>query len=177
MNENYDEAYRQVDLFGTESSPLLPRFSDRLAGKSTVLDIGIGQGRNSWPLAAAGFQVTGIDPSLMAVQTVNRLSGEKNLPLTAIQTGFEDFHPEKSFDVVLCFGLMQILDPEGVKALVSGCRRWLAPAGLLLLTAWHVGDLLAGLCLRLPSDDRLDVVTRNIRAILSAKQVFQQDTQ
>ena len=140
MNEHYDEAYLRADLFGDEASRLLDRFVDRLPEGASVLDIGVGQGRNSWPLAARGFRITGIDPSATAVRMVNQQAAEMNLPMKAIQTGFENFQPANSFDVVLCFGLMQILDPGHVEKLVADCRSWLAPDGLLFVTAWHVGD-------------------------------------
>ena len=140
MSENYDEAYTQPDLFGSETSPLLTRFSDRLPAGASVLDIGVGQGRNALPLARNGIRVTGIDPSEVAVRTVNGLAATEDLPLKAIQIPFEEFRPDEPFDAVLCFGLMQILDPAGVESLVESCRGWLAPGGLLFLTAWQVGD-------------------------------------
>ena len=140
MSENYDQAYGQADLFGSEASPLLSRFSRHLSQGASVLDIGVGQGRNALPLARSGFTVTGIDPSAVAVRTVSRLAATEGLPLTAIQARFEDFQQDDPFEAMLCFGLMQILDPVGVGALAEICRRCLAPAGLLFLTAWHVGD-------------------------------------
>ena len=140
MGENYDEVYRQSDIFGSEASPLLARFSAFVPGGGSVLDIGIGQGRNALPLARLGCQVTGIDPSEVAVRTVNRLATAQGLSLTANQRSFEDFNPEHLFDVVLCFGLLQIQDLTGARALIDRCGSWLKPGGTLFLTAWSTED-------------------------------------
>ena len=87
----------------------------------------MGQGRNALPLARRGCQVTGIDTSQVAVDLVNRLAAEENLPLEAILQDFLTYEPTRSFDVVLCFGLMQMLDLAGLR-LAGGAPAPLDPA-------------------------------------------------
>lgn len=140
MNENYDQLYRNSDYFGGDPTPLLAGHRDLLPPAARVLDIGIGQGRNALPLARAGCAVTGIDPSSESVRIVVAAAADEGLALEAIRTGFQDYRPDRPFDAILCFGLLQILDPAQVGALVDRCDRWLVPGGLLYLTAWHTGD-------------------------------------
>ncbi len=111
MTENYDSSYEKDEaLFGAKESHLLKQCAELIPDDARVLDLGIGQGRNALPLARRGCHVTGIDTSQVAVDTVTRLAAEVNLPLEAHLQNFMDYEPDRSFDVVLCFGLMQMLN-------------------------------------------------------------------
>lgn len=141
MAEDYDSAYEKDDaLFGAKESHLLDKCADAVPDGCRVLDLGIGQGRNAVPLARRGCQVTGIDTSRVAIDTVNRQAAAENLPIEAILQDFITYEPDRSFDVVLCFGLMQMLDLQGCASLVERLHHWTRPGGAMFLTAWHVDD-------------------------------------
>ena len=141
MVENYDKDYAEDEaLFGVKESDLLDRCAEFLPDGCRVLDLGVGQGRNALPLARRGCQVTGIDTSQVSVDTVNRLAAEENLPVEAILQDFRTFEPPRSFDAVLCFGLMQTLDLAGCASLVERLHHWTRPGGALFLVAWHNED-------------------------------------
>ena len=121
--ENYDSAYEKDDaVFGSKESHLLKKCAEVIPDGSRVLDLGIGQGRNALPLARRGCQVTGIDTSQVSVDTVNRLAAAEDLPMEAILQDFLRYEPDRSFDVVLCFGLMQMLDLQRPSRLDSRSR-------------------------------------------------------
>jgi SAM-dependent methyltransferase len=92
------------------------------------------------PLARQGCQVTGLDTSRVAVDTVNELAAADKLPLEAVRQDFRQYEPPRNFDVVLCFGLMQLLDLQGCASLVERLHHWTRPGGSLFLTAWHMDD-------------------------------------
>ncbi len=140
MSENYDQAYREADFFGAEASPLLKRFSGLFEKGSTVLDLGVGQGRNALPPARAGCRVTGIDPSGVAVAGVNELATAEALGLEARQIGFAELDSALEFDFVFCFGLLQMIDPAAGDLLLRRLAGWTRPGGVLFLTAWHRDD-------------------------------------
>jgi len=141
LADNYDKAYEMDDaLFGADASHLLKQCADLIPDGCRVLDLGIGQGRNAFGLARRGCQVTGIDTSQVSVDTVNRLAAEEDLPIEAILQDFRTFEPHRSFDVVLCFGLMQMLDLAGCASLVERLHHWTRPGGALFLVAWHSED-------------------------------------
>jgi tellurite methyltransferase len=141
LAENYDSAYEKDDaVFGSKESHLLKKCADVIPDGSRVLDLGIGQGRNALPLARRGCQVTGIDTSQVSVDTVNRLAAAEDLPVEAILQDFFRYEPDRSFDVVLCFGLMQMLDLQGCASLIERLHHWTRPGGALFLTAWNLDD-------------------------------------
>jgi len=141
LAEDYDSAYTEDEaLFGAKESPLLEQCAELVPEGARVLDLGVGQGRNALPLARRGCAVTGIDTSAVAVDTVKRLAKEEGLPLEAVLQDFRDYEPPRSFDAVLCFGLMQTLDLGGCASLVERLHHWIRPGGALFLTAWHMDD-------------------------------------
>ena len=147
MAENYDEIYQQQAWFGSRESHLLRRHTDIFAPGTRVLDIGVGQGRNALPLARRRCRVTGIDTSGVAVESVRQAALAEALELELATIGFLDFTPAGDYDVVLCFGLLQILSPRAGASLISRLQTWTRPGGVLFLTAWHVDDpSFPGLC-------------------------------
>ena len=154
MAEDYDSAYSETEaLFGEKESPLLAQCADLIPDGARVLDLGVGQGRNAFPLARRGCSVTGIDTSQVAVDTVNRLAAAEDLPVEAILQDFRLYEPPRSFDAVLCFGLMQTLDLQGCASLVERLHHWTRPGGVMFLTAWHMADPSFEIC-RLEWDRR-----------------------
>jgi SAM-dependent methyltransferase len=141
MAEDYDSFYSEnEEVFGKKECPLLKKCAEFIPEGARVLDLGIGQGRNALPLARQGCQVTGIDTSQVAVDTVNRLAAAEDLPVKAHLQDFLTYEPDRSFDVVLCFGLMQMQDLAGCASLVERLHHWTRPGGTLFLTAWHLED-------------------------------------
>jgi tellurite methyltransferase len=140
MRDDFSEAYRQENYFGARVSHLLDRYGETFPPGCRILDVGIGQGRNAFPLARAGQQVTGIDPSETAIRQVQEAVKSEGLSLRAVQVRFQDFDPPEPFDVVLCFGLLQMLPPSQAASLVERLRCWTASGGVLFFMAWHVDD-------------------------------------
>ncbi len=139
---SYDEQYSQTkDVFGREPERILAAFESRLDRNHPVLDIGTGQGRNSLFLARRGFRVDAIDPSAVAVDALRAVAKTEQLPLRAFACGFDSFTPEvDSYGGVLLFGLVQILSRAAIDSLVGSIGRWLAPGGLLFVTAFTTAD-------------------------------------
>ncbi len=113
----------------------------------SIIDIGSGPG---FPITAVlveeGLDVFAIDaaPSFVAAFR-NNLPGTPILCESAQESGF--FH--RTFDAVLAWGLMFLLDPEDQRRLIRKFAAILAPGGRLLFTSTaqpHVwNDIMTGL--------------------------------
>ena len=98
---------RMVENTGTNvlKNLLETRLLMRLVTGHDVLDVGIGTGRGSIPLAKAGYNVSGIDSSQAMLDETQRLAG--NIPMN-LQVGDVQAvpHADESFDFLLSLNVM-----------------------------------------------------------------------
>ena len=139
---NYDKTYsRTQNVFGEKPERILQNFSHLIPSGSRTLDIGAGQGRNSFFLAEKGFHVDAVDPSIVAVDYISGIAREKGLAVNAIKSGFTEFQPgNKKYGAVLIFGLIQILSRESIHALISKLREITESGGLIYITGFLTSD-------------------------------------
>jgi SAM-dependent methyltransferase len=100
-----------------------------------VLDLGCGDGRFAALLAGAGAEVTGVDPSEVALERARAAhpglefllpEGDGSLPLA-----------DASFDVVVCINVLEHV--ADTQRLMSEARRVLAPGGRLAIAVPYHG--------------------------------------
>jgi ubiquinone/menaquinone biosynthesis C-methylase UbiE len=78
---------------------------DKYSVGKTILDVGIGTGRASLPLAKKGFHVTGIDSSQAMLDATKKQAG--NLPVTLMPGDVEKLpFPDASFDTAMALNVV-----------------------------------------------------------------------
>jgi S-adenosylmethionine-dependent methyltransferase len=116
---------------------------DHLAGVTSVLDVGCGQGTQAVALACLGLQVTGVDPSGDLLAQMEASASERACALEALQGDLHSLDAvvgERTFDLVCAHGLLMYL-PDAADALRRlGAR--VVPGGRLSFT-FRNGDALA----------------------------------
>lgn len=154
--EGWTEAYSQAaskHLWKQEPIEFLPRHAAvfKQSGVKHILDVGCGDGRNAMFLLQNGFQVTGIDLSIVAL--TNALAWTKSLNVTGgtfVKIDIESFpwpFPEGSFDAVVCLDVFgQILELE---RLVSNFHRVVKEDGYILVNLYTPRDDAFGMGVRL----------------------------
>jgi SAM-dependent methyltransferase len=79
----------------------------RHAVGSNLLDVGIGTGRGSLPLARAGMQVTGIDSSQAMLDQTGKLAAEAGTPVRLLQRDLADLKfADGEFDTVMSLNVL-----------------------------------------------------------------------
>lgn len=117
-----------------------------------VVDVGGGSGTFAVPLAELGHRVTVVDPSPNALATLNQRASEADVTrlVNAVQgdaAGLVTVVGERSADVVLCHGVLEVVDdPVAALAGLAACLR---PAGFGSIVvaqrnAAAIGKALAG---------------------------------
>jgi len=108
-----------------------------------LVDLGCGDGNAALLAAARGARVTGIDPSSRLLELATRRVAGRSLDVT-FREGAADAMPlaDASADVIISvFGVIFAPDAE---AAAREMARVLAPAGRIVLSAWHptgaIGD-------------------------------------
>lgn len=96
-----------------------------------ALDIGCGAGFISEELAAAGFAVTGIDPSQVAIEAARSHAGKQGLPVEyMVGAGEELPFADAAFDVVFCCDVLEHV--RDLDRVIAETARVLRPGGLYL---------------------------------------------
>jgi len=96
-----------------------------------VLDVGMGQGRNSIWLAQQGWDVTGFDPAEKAVALARENARKLGVSIHTEIKGWEDFDfGEKRWDMI-------VLTYVGGRGMADKVQRALKPGGLLVIEAFH----------------------------------------
>jgi SAM-dependent methyltransferase len=138
QQQQWDRTYQNAkDFFGERPSELavsaLPTLREN--GSREVLELGCGQGRDTWYLARNGFKMTSLDYSESGVCQMRDVARKKGLEgVVAVQV--HDARnplpfPDASFDAVYShmFFTMEFSEEEVAKML-DECRRVLRPGGI-----------------------------------------------
>lgn len=94
-NNTWDRSFTEKkDKYGKRMQPKLLRVAGAVEN-GHVLDIGIGEGRNSLFFAQQGFKVLGLDISQIALNRVAEVVKEQNLDMELKQENILDSKLEK----------------------------------------------------------------------------------
>ena len=138
----FDEIYSNVEnVFGDEPELVLKDYYRRMNKSLPVLDIGVGQGRNTFFLAREGFQVDALDPSKVAIETVSAIAEKEVLKIYTYQTGFNEFIPSVDcYSGILVFGLIQMLPWKSIELLLEKIIHWTNEGSFVFVTCFTITD-------------------------------------
>ncbi|MCS7217199.1 MAG: class I SAM-dependent methyltransferase [Candidatus Bipolaricaulota bacterium] len=105
----------------------------RREGVQTVLDLGCGRGHGSVALARAGFRVTAVDISPLAIARLRAWAEEEKLPIVAQVGAAQELPLGWSFDAVIAHRVLDHMFKGEAEEAVRRIRAVLRPGGLLLL--------------------------------------------
>lgn len=98
-----------------------------------LLDIGGGWGPVPQYAGERGVEVTSVTIAPDSERYIQRMIKEKNLPCRVVRTDFLDYRPEKPFDAVVIFGVIEHI-PQ-YRAFVDQVWKCLKPGGLMYMDA------------------------------------------
>jgi 2-polyprenyl-3-methyl-5-hydroxy-6-metoxy-1,4-benzoquinol methylase len=138
----YNKTYSETKhVFGIEPEKILINFVDEIDKTRPILDIGVGQGRNSIFLAKKEFSIDAIDPSQISIETIINLSEKENYNIRAYQNNFDQFVTKyPSYSAILIFGLIQILDWKSIYSLTNKIDKFVTKGSLVFITAFSIKD-------------------------------------
>jgi SAM-dependent methyltransferase len=139
MRSLWDARYEAKGaLWGAEPNQFLAEIATLLE-PGTALDLGCGQGRNSFWLASRGFTVTGLDLSPVAIEQAREVADELGVDVSFESVDLTSWDPDgRVWDLVV----LTYLHLSGKRRpIVHGAaRRAVAPAGRLVVIAHHLDN-------------------------------------
>ena len=99
-----------------------------------ALDLGCGDGANALALAAAGWQVTGVDCAASAIALARAAARSQGLDARFLCADFSDWQPDASYDLVISTYAL----PGGAagQRTLRKAAQALRPGGTLLVAEW-----------------------------------------
>lgn len=131
----WDEKYsRPTFIYGKSPAEFLAENYQYIPYEGTVLDMGMGEGRNAVFLAQKGYKVTGIDISSVAVKKSYLLAQEFGVKIKGVVASLSDYKISPgSFDAIVCFYYVD-------RSLVEKIKSWLRPGGILIYEAYTLRE-------------------------------------
>jgi SAM-dependent methyltransferase len=127
----------------SEAAKLLSEFllKSTLGQRPTVVDLGCGYGRDCVFLAKQGCDVTGVDTSRRGILTAQMWARKENLDIKFMTKDImESGIAEKSFDGLLCAGVLEYLDPRRRPRVGHEFWRLARPGGTISLLCLATDD-------------------------------------
>ena len=139
VGATWDERYRTTG-WATDPDEELVELVGPLA-PGAALDLGCGTGRNSIWLASRGWQVTGVDASLVGLDHLRERADELGLaaPTTIVADLTAYDAPAQAFDLVVVANIH--LDPSERDDFFARATRALRPGGHLYVIGHHLDAL------------------------------------
>lgn len=143
MQSLWDARYEAKGaLWGAEPNQFLAEIADVLE-PGTALDLGCGQGRNSFWLASRGFTVTGLDLSPVAIEQAREVAEELGADVSFESVDLTTWEPAgRAWDLVVLTYLH--LSEERRPVVHGAARRAVAPGGRLVVIAHHLDNFESG---------------------------------
>ena len=131
----WDEKYsRPTFIFGKSPVQFLAENYHYIPFEGSVLDMGMGEGRNAVFLAQKGYKVTGVDISSVAVKKSYLLAQEFGVKIKGVVASLSDYKiAPGSFDAIVCFYYVD-------RSLVEKIKTWLKPGGILIYEAYTLRE-------------------------------------
>lgn len=134
----WDQRYSRPNfIFGKTPAQFLAENYQYIPYGASVLDMGMGEGRNAVFLAQKGYKVTGIDISSVAVKKANLLAQEFGVKIKGVVASLEQYKIQaNSYDAIICFYYVD-------QSLVERMKAWLKPGGIIIYEAFTLREKLA----------------------------------
>ena len=113
----------------------------KIIKSGTVLDIGVGEGRNALFLAKHGFNVTGIDISKEAIRKFLEFSQKENLRIRGIISDIIDFKFKKNCNIILSVATLHLVSKDRVIETIKKIKKQTKTNGINLLTVFTKKDI------------------------------------
>jgi len=133
----WETAYRAggPDPFGSASSEVLELLSWVAPGAS-VLDLGCGAGRNAFPLARAGMNVTAVDVSQAACKRVSEIASASSLRINVVHQDLRIYNFTDQYEVIIAHGILHLLPVPDRILLLNQMKSHTSPNGINVLAVF-----------------------------------------
>ena len=150
---NYDKKFKnRFPTLPIKLDPELKRYLNLIPGKE-VLDLGIGQGKNSIPLTELGFNVTGVDYSTKCLEICKNNCNKLNLIHSDIRT----FNIEQGkYDLVHSRFVLHFFHKDDSYEIIKNIKNAIKVSGIVYIYVFSLNDPKFQRCINSAEFDNLE---------------------
>jgi len=137
----WEKAYRKVKcLWGLKPEPMLMEYS-RIIPKGYVLDLGIGEGRNSLTFAELGYQVEGFDISSTAIKHCIETAKKANLKIKAKVGNLKNITITKEkYTLIIAAWVLNFFKKADIAKIITRIRKGVKKNGFVYISVFSLDD-------------------------------------
>ncbi|MFN8887661.1 MAG: methyltransferase domain-containing protein, partial [Cyclobacteriaceae bacterium] len=140
LKDHFDAIYKQeTNYYGQKENPDLSVII-RLISTGDELDLGVGEGRNAMFLARQGFNVTGVDFSIEALNKLNLAKTKENSNLKTVHSDISDFKINQLYHLIISNATLHFLKKKEIYKLVDSMKLNTHIGGINYITAFTRKD-------------------------------------
>jgi len=138
---NWESSYQKLrDIWGLDQEKMLEDYSS-LVKEGSVLDIGIGEGRNVLSFALKGHPIIGIDVSKTALSRCASILEDSKCKYNLFEKTVQEFEiTENTYSLIISTWTLNFMKKTEAQSIVKSCLKGLNRQGLLYLGLFSTED-------------------------------------
>ena len=135
LHDKYELLYQnQIDVCGSPISEFISFAEDFPTRPATVLDLGCGQGRDSYLFASKGMDVTGVDISPTGIKQMVEYAKKNGYTVNGVVCDILEYSTDSHFNIILLDRTLHMLSSLAERlTILEKCANWLASNGHILI--------------------------------------------
>lgn len=138
----WQKQYKQNNFYwGLKPSPILKKFINKIP-TGNALDIGCGEGRNSFYLASFGFKVIAIDEEKAGINKINKYIKQKNIK--NIKTSLTDINSfnfkGRNATLILAIHSLDFLKLSNIKKVIGKIKKSVKSRGYIIISVFSTKE-------------------------------------
>jgi len=135
---DYNSRYSKKEFYwGLKPDDLVVNLIKYLPSSAKVLDLGCGEGRNSFFLARNNFNVTAIDISKEGIKKLKEFAKKEKLKIKAEVSDVKSYLQDcERFDAIIVMYVLQFIDEKNIFKVIKNIQSKTKPSGLNVIAAF-----------------------------------------
>ncbi len=112
-----------------------------LPSNAKILDLGCGEGKNSFFLAKKGFEVTAVDISEGGIKKLKEFARKEKLKIKTDVSDIKSFLNDcDRFDAIFCMNILQFIDKKNIFSIIKKIKLKTKQKGLNVIASFIAKD-------------------------------------
>lgn len=140
---DYNSRYLKKDFYwGKKPNYFIIDSIKHLPANAKVLDLGCGEGKDSFFLAKQGFEVTAVDLSEEGIKKLKKFAKKEKLKIKTEVSDIKSYLANcKKFDVILAMNILQFIDQKNIRPVIKKIKSKTKPGGLNVIASFIAENL------------------------------------